>query len=303
MRADVAQDSNGADGARFQILALDGGGYKGMFAASALACLEQDLGTTVADHFDLITGTSTGGIIALALGAGARPAEVAEFYLRQGTRIFDRPRLGSPIFRRKYRAGPLDEALTEVLGEKTLADSCYRLAIPAYDLTNDDVYVFRTPHAERLRRDHRDRMVDVALATSAAPTYLPAHHLRGLRLVDGGIWANCPVMVGVAEAVKVFEVPLRAITVLSIGTTTEVTHRPHGLDRGGIWAWRAHGARVVLRGQALAACNHTRLLLGPEALMRVDPVVPDRELSLDRITPDQLRGRGEHVSRHRSPGG
>jgi hypothetical protein len=76
-----------------------------------------------------------------------------------------------------------------------------------------------------------------------------------------------------------------------------VTLRPPALDRGGIWAWRDHGARVVLRGQALAACNHARLLLGNDALMRVDPVVPDRELSLDRITPDQLRGRAEHISR------
>lgn len=297
MAASVDRASTAPAGEPFQILALDGGGYKGMFAASALACLEQDLGTSVADHFDLITGTSTGGLIALALGAGLRPADVADFYLSQGTRIFHRRSLGSPILRRKYGAGPLERALTEILGGTTLADSRYRLAIPAYDLTNDDVYVFRTPHAEHLRRDHRDQMVDVALATSAAPTYLPARRLRGLRLVDGGVWANCPVMVGVAEAVNVFHVPLDAISVLSIGTTTEVTRRPAALDRGGIWAWRAHGARVVLRGQALAACNHARLLLGPEALMRIDPVVPDLELSLDRITPDQLRGRAEHVSR------
>ncbi len=73
---------------RFQILSLDGGGIKGLFSAAVLASIEEDLGIRITDHFDLVTGTSTGGIIALGLGIGLRPREIVEFYVREGPRIF-----------------------------------------------------------------------------------------------------------------------------------------------------------------------------------------------------------------------
>ena len=75
---------------RFQILSLDGGGIKGIFSAAILAAIEDDLDTRITDHFDLITGTSTGGIIAIGLGLGLRPCEIVEFYLREGPKIFPR---------------------------------------------------------------------------------------------------------------------------------------------------------------------------------------------------------------------
>jgi patatin-like phospholipase/acyl hydrolase len=173
-----------------------------------------------------------------------------------------------------------------------------RLAIPAYDLTNDDVYLFRTPHADFLRRDHREQMIDVALATTAAPTYLPAHRLRGLRLIDGGMWANNPVLIGIVEAVRVFGKPLSDIAVLSIGTTTEVAIRRHALDRGGLLAWANTAIPVVLRGQSVSARNFAHHILAEDALLRIDPLVPERALRLDGVTPHELRGRAEHVSRH-----
>jgi patatin-like phospholipase/acyl hydrolase len=75
---------------RFQILSLDGGGIKGPFSSAVLAAIEEDLGVNVVDHFDLITGTSTGGIIALGLGLGLRPREIVEFHLSKGPQIFPR---------------------------------------------------------------------------------------------------------------------------------------------------------------------------------------------------------------------
>lgn len=73
---------------RFQILSLDGGGIKGLFSASVLAKLEDDLGVSIVDHFDLIVGTSTGGLIALGLGMGMRPHELVRFYVESGPKIF-----------------------------------------------------------------------------------------------------------------------------------------------------------------------------------------------------------------------
>jgi len=95
---------------RFQILSLDGGGLRGMYTAAVLARLEEDLGIRIVDHFDLIAGTSTGGIIALGLGLGMTPREILEFYAAHGPRIFrDRTGLRSlrRISRTKYSAEPL----------------------------------------------------------------------------------------------------------------------------------------------------------------------------------------------------
>lgn len=288
---------------RFQILALDGGGYKGMFSAAVLECLEADLGIAVCDHFDLIAGTSTGGIIALGLGAGLSPAEITSFYLEHGAEIFPGrlSRAARRVLASKYSAAPLRRALEQVLGDRTFGESRVPLVIPSYDLTNDEVYVFRTPHAPRLRRDHRELMVDVALATSAAPTYLPAHRLRGLRLIDGGVWANNPTMVAIAEAINTFGRGPEEIAVFSLGTTTETIYRRPRLDSGGLFAWGREAIDVVLRGQSLGARNAANLILGSEKVMRVDPTVPAKTLRLDGVAPEQLRGRAEHISRHISP--
>jgi len=284
---------------RFQILALDGGGYKGMFSAAVLACLEQDLHTSIVDHFDLVAGTSTGGIIALALGAQKSPREMVDFYLEHGPQIFGhrRRRLVRQVFRSKYDPAPLKQALEEVLGDQCLWQSSVPLCIPSYNLRNDEVYLFRTPHSNRLARDWRERMVDVALATSAAPTFLPAHHLRGLRLVDGGLWANNPSIVAVAEAVSEFQIDLHDIRVLSLGTTSDLSVRSQRLDRGGFAAWATCATEVILRGQSLAAKNAVYHLLPKDQSFRVDPVVPDKLLRLDGVKPDELMGRAEHESR------
>lgn len=161
-------------GDRFQILSLDGGGLRGMFSAAVLARLEEDLDVHVTDHFDLIAGTSTGGIIALGLGLGLTPRQILEFYTDHGPLIFrDRSRLRPlrQLLRAKYAAGPLRAALTDVLGERTFGESTKRLLITSYNIGADDVYLFRTPHLATLTRDWRERAVDVALATVAAPTY------------------------------------------------------------------------------------------------------------------------------------
>ena len=166
---------------RFQILSLDGGGFRGMFSAAVLARLEEDLGMRIADHFDLIAGTSTGGIIALGLGLGLSPREITAFYTEHGPRIFrDRTRTrpcGDCSGPSTTRAAK--EALPGVFGERTFGESTKRLVITSYNMAADDVYLFRTPHLPTLKRDWRENAVNVALATSAAPTYLPAIRWTG----------------------------------------------------------------------------------------------------------------------------
>jgi len=294
-----------ANPTRFQILSLDGGGIKGLYSAAVLAKIEDDLRVSVADHFDLIVGTSTGGIIALGLGAGFRPREIVHFYVSQGPTIFPRKpwyqRLGC-FWSRKYPQEPLKKALQGCFEERRLADSKKRLVIPSYNLDKDEVYLFKTPHHSRLTRDWKEPLWKVALATSAAPTYFPAcRDVDRIRLIDGGVWANNPTMVGIVEAVSMLGVPLDAISVLSLGTTNPVTHKPNNLDEGGLWQWKKTAIDVALRGQSHGVQGQAQHLLGQERAIRIDPAVPDGLFALDKLSEERLLSEAAHASRHFSP--
>jgi uncharacterized protein len=285
---------------RFQILSLDGGGYKGIFAAAVLAAFEEDLGDVdIVRHFDLVAGTSTGGIIALALGAGIRPREVVEFYRQNGKQIFSHPRMRSlkRLFRSKYSAGPLRDAVREVFGDRTLGESRCRLIIPSFSLALDGVHIFKTPHADRLTRDWRIPMTDVALSTAAAPTFLPAHALEDLRLIDGGVWANNPTAIAIAEAISMCGANLDSIRVFSLGTTTTVAPRKRHLDRGGIFQWSIPSTDVILRGQSIGAHNLGVHLIGEANILRLDPPAPHGLLRLDRTSTTELVGLARGHSR------
>jgi predicted acylesterase/phospholipase RssA len=288
---------------RFQVLSLDGGGYRGMFGAAVLARLEDDLGVSVSDHFDLVAGASTGGVIALGLGAGLTPLNMVRFYAEHGPDIFRgrRRRTLRQLVRAKYPSGPFRQALEEVFGDRLFGSSRLRLVIPAYDVRNDKTCLFRTDHCEHLNRDWKEKMVDVALAATAAPTFLPAHQLTGRRLIDGGVWANNPVVVALVEAVTFLGIELSDLRILSLGTTFEVKERPPKLDHGGLWQWKGDATDVFLRGQSLGASSTAMNLVGEKRFMRIDPAMPADLLDLDRISTDELLGRAHDESKHRAP--
>jgi patatin-like phospholipase/acyl hydrolase len=214
----------------FRILSLDGGGIKGAFAASVLAALEEDTGLAVVDHFDMITGTSTGGIIAIGLGLGIPAKDILEFYSEKGETIFPGTSLSQRaggVLRQflgpKHSHDVLRAELGSVFGERKFGESKCRLAIPTYDAISGRIFVMKTAHHERFIYDINAPAVDVALATSAAPTYFsaaPFPYHEGASYVDGGVWANSPVMVGLTETVAFMGVPLENIDLLSIGATS-----------------------------------------------------------------------------------
>jgi patatin-like phospholipase/acyl hydrolase len=289
---------------RFQILSLDGGGIKGLFSAAVLAHLEEDLKVRVTDHFDLITGTSTGGIIALALASGMSPKEIVHFYVESGPHIFPQQRFADlrHLIRHKFSSSNLKKTLRNCFGEKLLCDLHKRVVIPAYNIGDDDVYLFKTPHHDRLRRDYKVPIWKAAMATSSAPTFFSSFtELDHLRLVDGGVWANNPSMVGIAEAVSMLDIPLSAIRVLSLGTTDELKSRPKCLDHGGMWHWRKEAVNVILRGQSIGANTQVQHLLGKDKVLRIDPKVPDGIFKLDKISEYELLAKAAHESRHVSP--
>ncbi len=289
---------------RFQILALDGGGIKGIFEAAVLAYLEDDLHTRIVDHFDLIVGTSTAGIIALGLGLGLTPKEILQFYVEEALNIFPQrfSNKWKQLMKTKYDSEPLELALKKCFGENRLAESQKQLVIPSYNISEDDVYLFKTPHHKRLKRDYKVPMWKVAMATSAAPTFFPAFQkLDSIRLVDGGVWANNPTMVGIIEAISLLNVPIEHIHVLSLGTTNEVKSRHQNLDDGGYWQWRRSAVDVIMRGQSIGSNTQAMHLLGIEKIVRFDPSVAEGKFGLDKLEVNDLIGKAADKSRHFCP--
>lgn len=291
-----------------RVLTIDGGGIKGVFPAAFLADLEQELEQPLASYFDLIVGTSTGGIIALALGLGIPASDVLKFYEDEGPKIFrGSRRLG--FFRQlvsaKYDPAPLRDALERVFGDRQLGEAKTRLVIPSLNLSTGTVHVFKTAHNERLERDYRERAVDVAMATAAAPTYFPTHRLNsGVPLVDGGMWANNPMGTGAVEAIGVLEWEKGNVDLLGVGCTDAAANfgaaRSRFLGLFNYWAKRI--VNVFMAGQSSASLGTAMLLLGRERVVRVSPVVDERQYDLDGVAGiAELRALGAEFARDQLP--
>jgi patatin-like phospholipase/acyl hydrolase len=284
----------------FRVLSLDGGGIKGTYTASVLAALERMTGSPLSRHFDLVVGTSTGGIIAVALGLGVPAQRVLDLYVQHGPKIFKRglSRTLQHLWRPKHSQAVLKRALEEIFGGKRLGESSIRLIIPAFNAQSGRVHLFKTAHADRFKQDYKLGAVDVALSTAAAPTYFPAYALEnGGCYIDGGVWANCPVLVGVLEATCVLGRAIEDVHVLSVGTTDEPYFVASGLRQGGRGQWLGDATGLFLRAQANAALAQTRLLLG-DRLLRIDETVNPKRFALDDSSGvDELKALGERSAR------
>ena len=205
---------------RFQILSLSGGGVRGLYTARVLEELEHRFDTSVSKHFDIICGTSIGGILALGVAAGLPASFIREKFQENLTSIFP----PQPLWRKpkqaisaQYSPEPLKSVLEEIFDDITIGDLKSRVLVPAINYTVGRVRAFKTPHNAMFYQDAQRTLVDVGLATSAAPTYFPLHEIDSSRYVDGGLVANNPVLMGVIEAYRALNVPLENISGLSIG--------------------------------------------------------------------------------------
>lgn len=279
----------------FRILAIDGDGIRGIFPAAFLAGLEERYlgGASVADHFDLITGTSTGGILACGLGIGLPATELADLYVQRGGEIFPPLRSGllgraerrlrdiSQLFNFRYDRAALMRMLSEKLGARRFGESTKRLCIPSFDGRYGEVYIFKTPHHPDFSKDAHEPMTKVAAATAAAPTFFQPLQDSGYTFVDGGVWANNPVMIALVDALSCFDVPRERIRILSLGCGNDpyVVNRPK-IVRGGLLAWRDI-IYAAMRLQSLNALGQARLLIGAENLVRVDAPASERSIQMD----------------------
>lgn len=291
-----------------RILCLDGGGILGGFTAGVLSGLmdraradeEREAKAEgraarevrLIDHVDLIAGTSTGGILAIALAMGKSPAEVCEFYRTFGPTIFPGDPLGLRallwLLRYKYDPRPLREAIGSVVGSRPMREAGCGLVIPAIDAVSGNVRLFKTDHHTDSAWESADvPAVDVALATSAAPTYFPAHTIldRGT-FVDGGLWANCPTMVGLTEAVAYLGYDLDEVRLLSVSTTSVPYHISRARRMGGLLFWAKPIIDAQMRFQIEGSWAYAKSLLTRRGgiFHRIDQVAPEKAFSMDNAS-------------------
>jgi hypothetical protein len=276
----------------FRVLSLDGGGMRGLYTATYLSCLLEgfarkrkvpalDLGSA----FDLIVGTSTGAIIACAVANGVSLSTVAKFYRDCGKDIFRRPLPGNVLevvwdmARRSswLEAGDnaLRVSLEGVLGNATIGELYaargIALAIPAVEMEHHSPIVLKTPHLpDSIHRDDGYRLVDVCLASSAAPIYRSLAAIDnpgssgGFRVfADGGLWANNPVLVGLIDALRMTK-PGDRIEIYCLGTCPRPAGEmvPKDKTHRGLGEWKFGGdvATLAIDAQEAAYDQMAKML-------------------------------------------
>ncbi|KRE48382.1 CBASS cGAMP-activated phospholipase [Paenibacillus sp. Soil724D2] len=264
------------DIARYKILSIDGGGIKGLYSAIILQKMEEEYGS-IHKHFDLICGTSTGGIIALALAAGVPASEIVRFYKEAGPKIFPYKRkwmrklhwLKQIGIISKYSDKDLRSALTNVFGDMRIEDCKTNVLIPSVNITTGEPYVFKSDHNPLLTRDKKRLLTEVALATSAAPTYFPIVQLqtnKGVeQFVDGGLVANNPSLLGIQEYLRFYKNDARYsnFSLLSISTLHERIKFPNPdkvFKRKSFVGWKDDLISLMIDSQSGAVHHHIEYL-------------------------------------------
>ena len=277
-------------GAPFWILALDGGGLRGAFSAHLLKRIVDEFDVTLDSRFDLVAGTSTGSILAAAIVLKRPLAAVADLYEKQGPTIFAKRWWSvDGKIAAKYDGAALKAMLDKELGPAVLSEVTRPgLLIPAADIGNGQVHVFKSQYDSEFVRDKCIRVADAVLASCSAPTFFAPHGVGDYRLADGGIWANNPTLVAAIDAVRRFRIEPSRIRILSIGTGAErFTYPRRPGFRAKAWgfmtAWqRGKLIELMLSLQSQAATNMTSLLLGKDQVLRLNFF--DTRLPMDDAT-------------------
>lgn len=206
----------------YRILSFDGGGIRGLIPAIWLSRLERELGGPIADHVDLVAGTSTGAILAAAVGLRIPMSEVVDLYRKRGREIFPGGAkrlwsrvsrlIGEGVSQPKYDAKGLSRALRETLRTAELEEPTFgylsdstgiKVMITSYDTISRTAFVMKSWDG----RYNQLKLWEVVKASASAPTYFPAHvlEINGVEraLIDGGVVANNPAVAAVATAVRV----------------------------------------------------------------------------------------------------
>ena len=293
-----------------KVLAVDGGGIRGIIPAVILGELQKRLSREMWQTFDLIAGTSTGGIIALGLGTACNngqpysPDQLLNLYLQNGSTIFKKNWLTPlrQLLLPKYSPAGLQATLTRFFRYTELCTALTPLLISSYNLQKQLPFFFKS-HLIAARPDYNWKVTDIARATSAAPTFFPPFHLtRGAEdyaLVDGGVFVNNPSMAAYVEARLLYPDAARVV-VVSVGTGDRqdaITYRQ--AKKWGLVGWAKQIVPVLMDSVSeavdyelkyLPGCTYYRLQVSdlPMAAGHMDNVAPDNLAALQTLARNYL---------------
>ena len=272
-------------------------------------------GGSIANHFDMIAGTSTGGIIALALAHGMTAKQALNIYLDRGEYIFP-PAAGLGrvsralrwLFKPKHNQSVLKDELLRIFGDKVLDDTVTRLVIPSFEGRHGEPFLYKTPHHPDYQKDRHKRFAHVALHTTAAPSYYPGVEDDGYVMIDGGIWANNPVMNALVDVLACFDIGRDDVRILSLGTGESTFTVGERARNGGIKDWAfMRSFNAAARAQSRNALGQAYLLVGKNNVTRIDVPESDSPIAMDDVSRSVrelplvarslVEGAGHHIER------
>lgn len=280
----------------FHILALDGGGTRGIYTAQLLAHIEQAFGVPIRTYFNLIAGTSTGSIIAGAAISDIPMADIVELFETETPYIFRKRWYRIPLFVSKYPNQKLAQIITKHIPATHLGEITTPLMITSSEIAKSEAHIFRSSYAKDLGApeppDKDVNLRDAILASCAAPTFFAPKSVDNFLLADGGLWANNPSAVAFTEALSAFGKKAQEVRMLSIGTGHSVNMYRNRRGWGFLTGWG--GAKLtsyVMTLQSQASANTTQLLL-KQNYLRINPEIDFWEL--DTLTQlDNLKSLAE----------
>lgn len=283
---------------KFRILCLDGGGIRGLYSAQMLKRMKKDCNIDFYNDFDLIVGTSTGSILAGSIVKQIDIEKVIALYVNEGKNIFKKrwlSRIG--LFASKYNPNPLKEQLKAIFKNTTLGDIEKPLLINATDIGNSTQFVFKTTfngqqdsngNTKELVRDKEILLSDAILASSSAPIFFPPHKIGNFLLADGGLWANSPVLVALAEAKKIFKMEPNDVIIISIGTGVEENdYHINTKWWGFLTGWKREKLiSMILNLQTKTNNSLLQFLMPKENILRLT-YTSDKALPLDDVSQNE----------------
>ncbi len=303
------------------ILSIDGGGIRGIIPGQLLLHTEKllqqitgDSDRRIADHFDLIAGTSTGGILACAYllpGSNGRPKfkapEVVKIYFERGQQIFTntfmhRVKSLGGVLDEKYTAEGLEKALKDYFGNTRLSDLLKPTLITAYDIRRRRSMFFTQHDAHKPEKDFYIR--DVTRATASAPGFFPVARIRAMDkkqypLIDGGVFANNPGMCAYAEVRKQSKreqntVGAAEMAMLSLGTGyARKPYKHKDAEHWGLAEWMVPLVDIMMSGVSETVDYELKQLFDttghPEQYLRINDELKNQDDSMDNVDPKNFK--------------
>ncbi|HVA93819.1 MAG TPA: patatin-like phospholipase family protein [Candidatus Dormibacteraeota bacterium] len=286
-------------GKNIKVLAIDGGGIRGIIPAVILDEMQSCVGKDLWQAFDLISGTSTGGIIALGIGTKCNhkgpysPGQLVDLYVQNGPAIFQKSFLTPEreLVLPKYSPDSLEATLTQFFQDTELQTALTPLLISSYDLQRQLPFFFKS-HRIAADPSYNWKVAEVARATSAAPTFFPPLHLtkgaEDYALVDGGVFVNNPSMAAYAEARALYP-DAAEIVIVSVGTgdrQDQITYA--AAKEWGLLGWAKEIVPVLMDSVSEAVDYELNSLPGCVYCRLQVPHLQAASSQMDDVTPQNL---------------